>query len=842
MDVATGVALAPRSFVLRLHVAARRSGLIGLSILCVLLTAAAPQARAQQSGVGVIEGFVTTQGGTIRLGGAQVMIHTSSNQEVSSILSDGDGHYRFAALQEGKYTLTAALEGFAMTRATAVVAAEATTELSLDLPLATLTQTVDVMAPASIVSSADTLGSSESINSRETDELASGSGLVGALRLLASVIEIPGGVSIKGGRPTQAGVQIGASTLTDPVLGLVHFTLPDDAIDSVAVMPNPYAVEYGRFSSGLVVIQTRRGGNAWHVRLNNLSPTFRSKRHQDLYNVNGIAGFAPNFALGGPIAHDRVFLEQTVQYRYSSDDVPSRPEDERRTTHWISSFTRVDANLTPKHSLVATAGFFPSVTKLASLGTFTPPDATVDVRERVILGTVTERALWSDALVSESTVQVRGYRASVQPQGTAPMQLYPETTLGNFFNTQYRTPKTFQLIQTASGSAKLRSGLHLFKVGLDLLANDYDGTSDSRPLLIIRSNGTLARRLDFSGPSSQMQRTTDVALYAQDRVQPNSRWYMEFGARLDRDGVIGRWNVTPRIGAALLLNEAGSSVLRGGYGLFFERTPSAAGAFGQFETFIDTRFAGDGVTPLGPPVPFLHVTAPDLRTPRAATWDVTYEYRWKPSFSVHASFLDRQDSHELILDAEQSGRVGALRLESDGHSQYRNLEVGFHFSHASRADLTASYSRALAEGDLNAFANFFDTMLWPIVTPNTYGPLATDVPHRFLARGRLLPASTWLITGVADWRTGLPYSLVNAYLDFVGARNQQRMPNYLRLDLGVEHRFRIFKLQPWIGVRAYNALNASLPADVQANISSAAFGSLYNSQFRQYRLQVRFER
>ena len=47
------------------------------------------------------------------------------------------------------------------------------------------------------------------------------------------------------------------------------------------------------------------------------------------------------------------------------------------------------------------------------------------------------------------------------------------------------------------------------------------------------------------------------------------------------------------------------------------------------------------------------------------------------------------------------------------------------------------------------------------------------------------------------------------------------MPNYLRFDLGLEHRFKIFKLQPWIGVRAYNAFNAFLPADVQANISVA---------------------
>jgi hypothetical protein len=214
-----------------------RSRFISVAIASAVLLAArgaGTAARRRQHH----PGFVTTQSGTIRLGGAQVVLHSSSNQEIATVLADGDGHYRFTAIQEGKYTLTASLEGFAVARAAVVVSADQTTERSLDLPLATLTQTVEVMAPTSIVSAADTLGSSESINSHETDEFANGSGLGGALRLLASVIEVPGGLSIKGGRPTQAGVQIGASTLTDPVLGLVHFTLPDDAIDSVAVMPN----------------------------------------------------------------------------------------------------------------------------------------------------------------------------------------------------------------------------------------------------------------------------------------------------------------------------------------------------------------------------------------------------------------------------------------------------------------------------------------------------------------------------------------------------------------------------------------------------------------------------
>ena len=301
---------------------------------------------------------------------------------------------------------------------------------------------------------------------------------------------MPGGVSIKGGRPTQAGVQIGASTLTDPVLGLVHFTLPDDAIDSVAVMPNPYAVEYGRFSSGLVVIQTRRGGDAWHVRLNNLSPTFRSKRHEDLYNINGIAGCGPEFRAGRSARQEpplpRADRAVPLQQRRRAE-----PSGRRAAHHALDQLVHArrrqpDAEaLAGRHRRIS----FRASPRSPSLGTFTPPDATVDVRERVMLGTVTERALWSDALVSESTVQMRGYHASVQPQGTAPMQLRPETTLGNFFNTQYRSPTTFQFIQTASGSAKGRTGLHLFKVGLDLLVNDYDGTSDSRPLLIERSNG-----------------------------------------------------------------------------------------------------------------------------------------------------------------------------------------------------------------------------------------------------------------------------------------------------------------------------------------------------------------
>jgi len=130
----------------------------------------------------------------------------------------------------------------------------------------------------------------------------------------------------------------------------------------------------------------------------------------------------------------------------------------------------------------------------------------------------------------------------------------------------------------------------------------------------------------------------------------------------------------------------------------------------------------------------------------------------------------------------------------------------------------------------------------PVFGGNAFAPARSDAPNRLLARGRLLPTPRWLLVGTMDWRSGLPYSLVNESLDFVGPRNSQRFPTYFRVDLGVEHRFKIGKYLPWIGVRADNALNAWLPSDVQANISSPAFGTFYNGEYRRFRIQVRFER
>jgi hypothetical protein len=291
----------------------------------------------------------------------------------------------------------------------------------------------------------------------------------------------------------------------------------------------------------------------------------------------------------------------------------------------------------------------------------------------------------------------------------------------------------------------------------------------------------------------------------------------------------------------VLLNKSGTSVLRGGFGFFYERTPSTAGAFTQFGDVIDQRFAADGVMPLGPAIDFVHTSAA-LQTPHSRTWDVSLDHRLNKYWAIHLDLLDRQDRDELIVNPVQTGDTGQLLLSSTGRSSYWGAEASVHFTWGAHADVNVSYIRSAAHADLNALSNYFDAIMWPVFGTNAYAPAPTDTPNRLLSRGRFFPTSRWLVIGIFDWRSGSPYSVTNEYLDYVGLRDALRFPSYVRLEAGLERKVKILKFQPWIGVRVWNALNSFLPVDVQSNLGSTHFDTFYNSEYRQVRIILRFER
>jgi len=164
----------------------------------------------------------------------------------------------------------------------------------------------------------------------------------------------------------------------------------------------------------------------------------------------------------------------------------------------------------------------------------------------------------------------------------------------------------------------------------------------------LREDGTLATAATSTVRRSGCGRAPNVAVFLQDACS-----HRRAGSWRGRAPAIGtacwRWNVTPRLGAALLLNEWARR-LPGG----FACSSSGRRPWRRVHAVRDhQRYAlrRRRVTPLffGPSVRFAHVLAARPGDGPKRDWDLSYLSR-RHTLVLHASVLDRQGSHELILD------------------------------------------------------------------------------------------------------------------------------------------------------------------------------------------------
>ena len=478
------------------------------------------------------------------------------------------------------------------------------------MTISSIAETVDVVASPAIAETTGTLGSSETVSNRQTQWIAPGGGVQSSLRLLSTVIGTPSGESINAGRPHQAGFQISAATMVDPANNLARAWLPSDGVDTVTVLPNPSETDTGASHRASSRVQPRRASDRWRFAVNNTIPAFRTKRYT-IANIEGLGQVKPSLETGGPLVKGKVFLEQTAQFNWFTTDVPSRPEDELKTSQWFASMTRLDANMTPHNTLGdhhrprqrrreprdarhVHAAHRDGQRRGQPAATPSSPSA---------LSSATRRSSRRPCRCTSTTTRVSG-------QNTLPMVLLPETTFGDFYNRQHRQSSTVQWVEAVSTSRNGFGGQHLIKIGTDLMANTYDRPEHERaghhrairPRTLAQNAHLCARRprrkcIAWTSPRSR-----------RTGFSRRSAGHIEFAARVDRDGVAEDVSASPRTGAAVLLNTSGSAVLRAGYGLFYERTPSVAGAFRSFETATDSalrrrrrhpRRSADGDRPRG---------------------------------------------------------------------------------------------------------------------------------------------------------------------------------------------------------------------------------------------------
>lgn len=200
----------------RVRIAPRCLCVLGLVILAVAVGGfpAAAQVVVKPSAGGEILGTTVTLDGTTALPGVSIVCLDEQGRSVATVLSDRFGQFRLTGLQAGTYLLRATLAGFRPLSARVTLRAAQVVERRLDLELAGVTETVDVVDRSDAVGvgarMATTLAPKESLSAAVIGQLPiEGGDLQSVLRLVPGVVPGRVGLSIRGGFPGQSTFQLG---------------------------------------------------------------------------------------------------------------------------------------------------------------------------------------------------------------------------------------------------------------------------------------------------------------------------------------------------------------------------------------------------------------------------------------------------------------------------------------------------------------------------------------------------------------------------------------------------------------------------------------------------------
>ena len=304
-------------------------------LLCLGLRATPALAQVSAS----LSGVVTDQTGAT-ISGATVTVENLDTGATRTTTTNGTGWYHILELPVGRFELGAEKQGFAgetRTGITLVVGQDATVDITMQLR--TITQRVDVVADAPLVSTA-TSDISGFVGEQQVKDLPlNGRSFDLLLPLNPGVVnftmEKTGGTGISnstngnnfavsGNRPQQNlfllnGVEYTGAAENNMQPGSTSGELLGvDSVREFSVLRDSYGAEYGKRPGAQVSIVTQSGTNQWHgsvfefLRNNDLdSRNFFDINPKDPSQPGGPPSFQRNqfgAAAGGPIKTDKTFV------------------------------------------------------------------------------------------------------------------------------------------------------------------------------------------------------------------------------------------------------------------------------------------------------------------------------------------------------------------------------------------------------------------------------------------------------------------------------------------------------------------------------------------------------
>jgi hypothetical protein len=600
-----------------------------LAFFTLCVTYGAAIASAQESiNHASVSGRVTDQTGAA-IGAAQVTARQIGTNLASALLTDRDGRFLFPYLNVGQYEVRVQRLGFAVAVRSVTLTVGSAFELPVSLLLASSETSITVQGEADLLETsrtqvAGTVSQAElgalPLNGRNFLDLAllvpgASPTNTASNQLFAETSAVPGqGISVGSQRAFSNNFIVDGLSDNDDATGLSGVFYGLEVVNEFQVVTSGGQAEFGRALGGYINMVTRSGTNDLR---GDLYGYFRNQR----FNAsNPLSNGKPpstqaqyGASLGGPALRDRTFY--FVNF-------------EQRLLNQSGLITIAPANVETINARLAAVGY-----RGSPIGTGLYPDP---VHNSNLLAKVDHRFCRSDqfslryslydlhgkntrgagalsAVSASAGLDNTDQTAAVGNVATLSPRTVNETraqfTLSNLralptdpmgpsvniagiasFGTLSGSPtgRLNKLYEVADGISH-RQGAHALRAGVDFL---YNGSTIMFPRSIRGSytfssldtflQGTY-NNLGFTqtfGNPIVSQSNPNVGFYAQDEWKVSSRLTLNVGARYDlqflKTIATDTNNISPRAGFAWSPFESRRIVVRGNFGLFYDRVPLRA--------------------------------------------------------------------------------------------------------------------------------------------------------------------------------------------------------------------------------------------------------------------------
>jgi hypothetical protein len=392
----------------------------------------------------------------------------------------------------------------------------------------------------------------------------------------------------------------------------------------------------------------------------------------------------------------------------------------------------------------------------------------------------------------------------------------PVGNTGNYFLRQERRAERAQWLETFTAAPA--SGHH-FKFGGTLTRTRVHGAQEARAVNVHDLEGLLRRRIEYENQPPFRLAEWETGLFVHDRWVLGPRLSLDAGLRADWQQLAAVWRVAPRLGLAWSPFGDSATVARAGLGWFSDRVPMNVHAFDRFPA------PRGGIN-----------TIEKALAPRSRNWSLQLDRRIGGVLLLRAGYLD-SSSHELpVLEPKDN----TIALTAAGRGRYRHVELISRLSWEEGQELFFSYVHSRSRNNLNDFAEFLGDFPVPLLRRDVHATAPGNIPHRLLAWGVVPVRKNWKVAPVIEFRTGFPYSALDAAQQYAGVPNGRSFPNFFSLDFRVARDIRYRGHGFQVSFSMFNVTNHWNPDTVRWNITDPQFGEFLGQHRRRYRLDFDF--